>query len=1013
MTFSFLRSLAVGLVPAALLIPTAGCFGGGSSTQPGDDGGTPESSTNQQGALSAAASSQDFGTVNVGAQSAAFGVVFKNTGADSIEQVSTALAGADADSFGIDSDGCSGKPLAGGASCTVQVHFAPKSGGAKSANLTASAPGTSASVALAGTAAAASGSLAVAPTTKDFGDVGTGTTSPATSFTLTNSGAGATGNVTVAVTGTDKASFTVSDPCSGKPLAAGASCAVSVSFAPAAAGTKAASLAATADGVTGSTTASLAGTGVAPAAFSVTPATYDFGSITEGTTSAAQTLTVQNTGGASGTPAVAVAGANAADFTLASNGCTGSLAAGAKCTVGVTFKPSTASAETASVTAGASGAGQGKATLTGTGLAAAALAITPATETFPGQEVGTAGGDVAFTVKNGGGVTTGTLQATLGGTNASAFVLPTANDGCSGKTLAAGATCTVNVHFAPAANATPGNLQATLQVAGTPGGTASSTLAGAALAPATLTMTPATQPFGTIVLGQKSTDSPFTVTNTGGVASGALTATLGGTDGAQYALGTDGCTGKTLDAGKSCTVNVHFAPAATAAVGLKQGTLTVAGKPGGSPASTLTGTAATQAALGITPATVPFGTILQGTKTADTTLTVKNGGGVPTGTLAVTLGGANGGQFGLGTDGCTGKVLDAGASCTVGVHFSPSKTTAGLQTATLSVAGTPGGSAPATLTGTSGTPAALVIQPPASFGGFKAEIGTTQSVAFSLANQGTIVSGTPTFTAGGDFAVPAATNACTTGVGATPCDFVVTYTPKSASSTATLTAAANPGGPATYALSGAGTQPLIAIDATSWAPSTDKGVPVSKVFTIKNNGTAATASLQVALAAATDLSMTNGCSMVLNPSSTCQITLTFAATALEAVASKLTVTDTATDQVSASVKGGAGLVIEPDVFDFGSVNVAGPYPANQTVTMTNYGSSPAALGFMSYSSATEPWFAPTDTCAKQTLATGKSCAITFGCHPATAATSATLVVRAMNPNEAFISNTLNVSCASP
>jgi len=1012
MTFSFLRTVAVGLVPAALLLPTTGCFGGGSGTQPGDDGGTPESSTNQQGALTAAASSQDFGTVNVGVQSAAFGVVFKNTGTDAIAQVSTALAGADADAFGIDSDGCSGKPLAAGASCTVQVHFTPKSAGAKAAKLTASAPGTSATVALAGTGSAASGSLAASPTTKDFGDVATGTTSPATSFTLTNGGAGATGNVTVTLTGTDKASFTVSDPCSGKPIAAGGSCSVSVAFAPAATGAKAASLTATADGVSGTATASLAGNGVAPAAFSVTPATFDFGSILDGTATAAQTFTVQNTGGEGGAPTVALAGTNAADFSLASNACTGTLAAGAKCTFGVVFKPSAAGAETASLTAGTTGAGQGKATLTGTGLAAAALAITPATETFPSQVVGTAGTDVAFTVKNGGGVTTGALKATLGGTNASAFVLPTAGDACTGKTLAAGATCAVNVHFGPAANATPGNLQATLQVAGTPGGTASSTLAGAALAPATLTLTPATQPFGTIVLGQKSADAPFTVTNTGGVVSGKLTATLGGTDGAQYALGTDGCTGNTLDAGKSCTVNVHFAPAASATTGTKQGTLTVAGTPGGSPASTLTGTAATQAALGITPGTVAFGTILQGTKTADTTLTVKNGGGVATGTLAVTLGGANGGQYGLGTDGCTGKTLAAGATCAVGVHFSPSKTTAGLQTATLSVDGTPGGSAPATLTGISGTPAALLIQPPATFGGFKAEIGTTQSATFSLVNQGTIVSGVPSFTAGGDFAVPAATNGCTAGVGATPCNFVVAYTPKSASSTATLTASANPGGPATYSLSGVGTQPLLAIDATSWTPSTDKGVPVTKVFTIKNNGTAPTASLQVALAAATDLSMTNGCAMVLNENSTCQVTLTFAATALEAVASKLTITDTATDQVSATVKGGAGLVIEPNAFDFGSVNVNGPYPANETVTLTNYGSQ-ATLGFMSYSSANETWFAPTDTCAKQALATGKSCTITFGCHPATAATPATMVVRGMSPNEAFITNTLNVTCASP
>jgi hypothetical protein len=346
------------------------------------------------------------------------------------------------------------------------------------------------------------------------------------------------------------------------------------------------------------------------------------------------------------------------------------------------------------------------------------------------------------------------------------------------------------------------------------------------------------------------------------------------------------------------------------------------------------------------------------------------------------------------------------------VHFSPSATTAGAQTATLTVTGTPGGSAPATLTGTAATPAHLTILPPAGFTGFKAQIGQSQSATFSLENTGGMPSGKPTITAGGDFTVPAANDNCTAAVGATACTFVVTYTPTSASSSATLTAAATPGGPATYALTGTSTTPVLAIDANIWAPSTDKGKPVTKTFTVSNKGTGPTAALQATLTTGNaDLTMANGCAQVLNPGSTCQITLTFTATADEAVAATLTVQDTATDKVVANVKGGAGMVIAPATWDFGTVSVSGPYPTPVDFTLTNYGSS-ALLASMSYVAADADWFSPSDTCSQKTLAQGATCTITFGCHPLAASTTETMQVTGSGTGGAVITNTLTATCKS-
>ena len=99
------------------------------------------------------------------------------------------------------------------------------------------------------------------------------------------------------------------------------------------------------------------------------------------------------------------------------------------------------------------------------------------TEVLPGDRKFT---DYAFppayfpmgTVTNTGGVATGTLSVTLGGTNPSQFHIVT--DNCT-STLAASASCTVIADFRPTA---AGAAAASLIVSGTPGGTASASISG-------------------------------------------------------------------------------------------------------------------------------------------------------------------------------------------------------------------------------------------------------------------------------------------------------------------------------------------------------------------------------------------------------------------------------------------------------------------------------------------------------------------------------------------------------
>ena len=119
------------------------------------------------------------------------------------------------------------------------------------------------------------------------------------------------------------------------------SCSINVTYAPTVPGTETATLTVTdnTNNVAGSVqTVSLTGTGVGAVA-SLTAAVVTFGSQAVGTTSPAQTITLNNSGNVVLTiSGVAVTGANPADFAQ-TNTCGSSLPATANCTITVTFTP--------------------------------------------------------------------------------------------------------------------------------------------------------------------------------------------------------------------------------------------------------------------------------------------------------------------------------------------------------------------------------------------------------------------------------------------------------------------------------------------------------------------------------------------------------------------------------------------------------------------------------------------------------------------------------------------------
>lgn len=115
--------------------------------------------------------------------------------------------------------------------------------------------------------------------------------------------------------------------------------------------------------------------------FSASPSPLTFGNQTEGTTSSAKTLTITNSGSTSlSISSVVEGGVDAVDFPIGSDACnSATVAAGATCAISVKFAPTTAAAESATLTFvdNASDSPQ-VVNLTGTGVAPVATASTTA-----------------------------------------------------------------------------------------------------------------------------------------------------------------------------------------------------------------------------------------------------------------------------------------------------------------------------------------------------------------------------------------------------------------------------------------------------------------------------------------------------------------------------------------------------------------------------------------------------------------------------------------------------------
>jgi len=937
----------------------------------------------------------DFGVnVPVGGTSGTITVYAQNAGTSTLTIDRVLVMG----DFAISSTNCSDTALNGTTEdgtgtlsyCYVNVVFKPTAAGLRTGALTFvdGASNSPQSVSLAGNAIADTGTAAVTPDQLDFSTQAVGTTSGTQGAVIVNPGNTA---ITINSYKTGTGNFSTTNwYCPAVPftLTAGASCGVYVQFTPATTGTLTDAL--TVSGSIGTATVALSGSGVAESkTIGFTPASpMNSGSVAVGQGSGAggssdseggDLVSIRNTGTAAVTFSASpvISGTNAADFTLYNPYACGNnatkLQPGASCPMWISFKPSVAAAESATLTFTDDATGTTQAlALSGTGIAAdPKYYLTNNLINFDNQVVGSTSATntyVYFYNNSGAAVTLGNAVLSSG------FLVPS-NGGqdCNGQTIQNGGRCYSYISFAPTS---AGLITGTITFKSSGGTTlVSAPLTGyaPAAAPAVL-LTPATINFATPQVVKTTASYQTTVlTNTGNTALtvGPVTGTnVGAAAPYEFSIYSDQCGGRALNPGGTCTEYVEFTPTtAGARIGTLSFPITYASGGTATVTASLTGTGVAE----VNSAVMQPGNGLFVDQTVGVqslyvvTLYLVNRGNLAFKVNTVVgvntiVDNSTPGEFSAesaqgGYDGCSGATVQPNTgSCQMNVTFTPSTT--GTRTGSMSFPVTFADGTTTTVVATlsgNGAPAAPTLEfQPASLA-FQPEIinNTSAQNYITVRNIGnkpvrfsSVASPSAGFILGSNQDGCYAQSLNTLAVGGT-CYIYVSFAPTATGNiTGTLTINDNAtGGPHKLPLTGTGIlanqQIAISQTALTFATQPEGSTSSPQAVYVTNQSDASVTSLNVVLSGtnAADYQLSNGCSTSLGARAVCIITVKFspAATATGTRTASITVSDSDTGSPRTITLTGSAIAAGP------AVSLAPPSPL--TFKTQNVGTTSGTMNF--------------------------------------------------------------------
>jgi hypothetical protein len=388
-----------------------------------------------------------------------------------------------------------------------------------------------------------------------------------------------------------------------------------------------------------------------------------------------------------------------------------------------------------------------------------------------------------------------------------------------------------------------------------------------------------------------------------------------------------------------------------------------------------------------------FGTVVVGSASGATVITIRNAGGQRTGALVAGV--VDAVTFPTSQDGCNGTALDPGASCTISVKLQPSA--AGSKSTTLRVAGSPGGTASVALSGLAVDPGALAIAPDHRDFGPIPQGQQSGELTFTVSNTG----GAPTSAlmaslTGSDAAeFKLSSDGCsnmTLQAGAM-CTIGVKLAPSPSGAVgaknASLTVSAATGGTAVGGLTGSALGPaaLAVVPTDQDFGMVVQGMKSQEIlFTVQNGGGQTSGALVAGIAPTGEFAIsTNNCDgMMLAPAATCTIGIKMTPGGTGGRSATLTVRGSPGGAALANLRG-TGLapgmvVLSPSPKDFSIVDVGSPSSADFTVT----NSGGAATTALSVTPAGATEFSVTnDACTGRTLAAAGQCTFTIVFAPST------------------------------